>query len=63
MVFNVVANSDGTIQLNNRKWIEAKEKLLFIREDGKSKIEFREDGAGKISHMYFGGTWAFEKIN
>jgi CubicO group peptidase (beta-lactamase class C family) len=60
MTFNVSANTDGTIQVNGRKWIETQENL-FVREDGESKISFRTDSSGKITHMYFGGYWAFEK--
>jgi CubicO group peptidase (beta-lactamase class C family) len=62
MVFNVSANGDGTIQLNSRRWIESEEKLLFIREDGKARIAFRADSSGQVTHMYFGGSWSFEKI-
>jgi CubicO group peptidase (beta-lactamase class C family) len=60
MTFSVSANTDGTIQVNGRKWIETQENL-FVREDGQSTISFRTDRAGKITHMYFGGFWAFEK--
>jgi CubicO group peptidase (beta-lactamase class C family) len=60
MTFNVSANTDGTIQLNGRKWLETQENL-FVREDGLSKISFRTGSTGKITHMYFGGFWTFEK--
>jgi CubicO group peptidase (beta-lactamase class C family) len=62
LTFTVTANADGTIQTNGKKWIESKEKLIFIREDGQSKIAFKADSSGKITHMYFGGFWTFEKI-
>jgi hypothetical protein len=60
LTFNVSANADGSIQVNGRKWIET-EPNLFIREDGKSKIAFRMDSTGAVTHMYFGGYWTFEK--
>ena len=60
LTFDVSANDDGSIQLNGRKWIET-EANLFIREDGKSKVGFRIDSAGAVTHMYLGGYWAFEK--
>lgn len=62
LLFTLAANKDGTLQLNNRKWIESSNKLLFVREDGKSQIAFKQDTVGQITHMYFGGTWTFEKI-
>jgi hypothetical protein len=34
------------------KWIET-EKNLFVREDGVSKLGFREDASGKITHMSY----------
>ncbi len=60
MTFTVSANADGTIQVNGRKWIETRENL-FVREDGESKIAFRTDSSGTVTHMYFGGYWTFEK--
>lgn len=60
MTFNVTANADGSIQMNGKKWIETEDKL-FVSEDGQSKIAFRTDGAGAVTHMYFGGYWTFEK--
>jgi CubicO group peptidase (beta-lactamase class C family) len=62
MTFTIKANADGSIHLNNRKWIETASKLLFRRADGKSTIAFRADSSGKITHLSLGGYWTFEKI-
>jgi CubicO group peptidase (beta-lactamase class C family) len=61
MTFTISPNTDGTIQLNGRKWIEVQENL-FVREDGRSKVGFRKDSSGKVTHMYLGGYWTFEKM-
>jgi len=61
LIFKVTSNADGSIQLNGRRWIEV-EPLLFVREDGGSKIAFRADDLGRITHMFFGGHWSFEKF-
>ena len=44
-----------------KRWIEL-EPLLFIREDGGGKIAFRMDRTGKITHMFAGGFWVFERM-
>jgi hypothetical protein len=58
----VTSNPDGTLSLssNKKRWIEL-ERLLFIREDGGGKIAFRMDRTGKVTHMFAGGFWVFEK--
>lgn len=61
LFFNVTSNADGTLSLNGRRWIEV-EPLLFVREDGASRVAFRADAAGRITHMFFGGFWVFEKL-
>lgn len=60
MVLRITANSDGSLSLNGRRWIEV-EPLFFVREDGASKIAFRADASGRITHM-FSGFWVFEKL-
>jgi CubicO group peptidase (beta-lactamase class C family) len=59
----VTSNPDGTLSLSNSKkrWIEV-EPLLFVREDGESKIAFRMDRTGKVTHMFAGGFWVFERM-
>src|SRR5262245_23533454 len=61
LTFQVTNNSDGSLSLNGGRWIEV-EPLLFVREDGSSKIAFRADALGRITHMFFGGFWTFEKL-
>jgi CubicO group peptidase (beta-lactamase class C family) len=62
LVFKVSSNEDGTVKLSNssHRWIEV-EPMLFVREDGQSRIAFRSDKSGKVTHMFFGGFWVFEK--
>jgi CubicO group peptidase (beta-lactamase class C family) len=59
----VKSNPDGTLSLSStsQRWIEL-EPLLFIREDGGGKIAFRMDRTGKVTYMFAGGFWVFEKI-
>ena len=61
MVLRVTSNSDGTLTLFGKRWIEI-EPLLFVREDGASKIAFGADSLGRITHMFSGGFWVFEKL-
>ena len=60
LTFTVTANPDGSIQLNGGRWIETEDRL-FVRDDGQSKIAFKADASGAITHMSFGGDWTFEK--
>jgi CubicO group peptidase (beta-lactamase class C family) len=60
-ILNVSSKPDGTLWLNGRRWIEV-EPLLFVRDDGASRIAFRADAAGRITHMFSGGSWVFEKL-
>ena len=60
-IMNVTSNPDGTLSLNGKRWIEV-EPLLFVREDGASRVAFRADATGRITHMFFGGFWVFEKL-
>jgi hypothetical protein len=62
MTLTVKANTDGTIQMNNRKWIPTSSKLLFVRDDRKAKIAFRQGTDGQVTHLTFGGFWNFEKV-
>ena len=59
----VTSNPDGTLSLNgtDKRWIEV-EPLLFVREDGGGKVAFRADRAGKITHLFAGGFWVFERM-
>jgi len=62
-VVRVTANPDGTLSLssNRKRWIEVKP-LLFIRDDSGGKIAFRVDQTGKVTHMFAGGFWVFERV-
>jgi hypothetical protein len=57
----VMSNPDGTLSLNGKRWIEVSP-LLFVREDGSGKMAFRTDSSGKITHLFTGGFWVFEKV-
>jgi len=60
----VTANPDGTLSLssNRKHWIEVKP-LLFLRDDGGGKIAFRMDRSGKVTDLFAGGYWVFERVN
>jgi len=57
----VTSNPDGTLSMNGKRWIEV-EPLFFVREDGGGKIAFRRDASGKITHLFAGGFWVFERV-
>jgi CubicO group peptidase (beta-lactamase class C family) len=61
-MLNVSSNKDGTVTLSNssHRWIEV-EPMLFVRDDGKARIAFQSDKSGKVTHMFAGGFWVFEK--
>jgi hypothetical protein len=60
-VLKVTSNPDGTLFMNGKRWMEVSP-LFFVREDGLSKIAFRKDMSGKITHLFSGGFWVFEKV-
>jgi CubicO group peptidase (beta-lactamase class C family) len=57
----VTGNPDDTLSINGKRWIEI-EPLFFVREDGGAKVAFRMDASGKITHLFAGGFWVFEKM-
>jgi CubicO group peptidase (beta-lactamase class C family) len=57
----VTSNPDGTLSMSGKRWIEV-EPLFFIREDGGGKVAFRRDASGKITHLFAGGFWVFERV-
>ena len=61
VVLTVDANPDGTLSLNGRRWIEV-EPALFVRDDGASRIAFRTDEEGSVTHLFSGGFWVFERL-
>ena len=61
VALKVTDNPDGTLSINGKRWIEV-EPLFFVREDGGAKVAFRMDAAGKITHLFAGGFWVFEKM-
>ena len=60
-ILKVTSNPDGTLSMNNKRWVEVSP-LFFVREDGGGKIAFRADSSGKITHLFSGGFWVFERI-
>lgn len=60
-ILTVTSNADGTISLDGKRWLEA-EPLLFVREDGASKVAFRTDELGRVTHLFLGGFWNFERL-
>jgi hypothetical protein len=60
MFMNVAVNGDTSITLNGRSWVQV-EPLVFVRDDGRSRVAFRADSVGKITHVFLGGFWVFER--
>lgn len=52
---DIVANGDGTLSVYGVKWIEVSPRF-FRSSDGTRRFGFREDSAGRITHMTV-GTW------
>ena len=63
-VLRVSSNEDGTVKLSNGpwRWIEV-EPMLFVRDDGKSRISFQSDKSGKVKYLYSSGFWVFERTD
>jgi CubicO group peptidase (beta-lactamase class C family) len=61
LILTVSSNLDGTLTLNGRRWVEA-EPLLFVRDDGAAKVAFRTDELGRVTHLFSGGFWVFERL-
>jgi CubicO group peptidase (beta-lactamase class C family) len=61
VVLTVGVDADGTLTLNGRRWIEV-EPLLFVRDDGDGRIAFRMDEQGRVTHLFSGGFWTFERL-
>ena len=57
----MTANSDGTITVWDDQWVQTTP-LLFVRLDGKRKIGFQEDKAGRILQMSAGAWKVLEKV-
>ena len=61
IVLSVGANTDGTLALNGRRWVEV-EPLYFVRDDGRGHVAFAADSSGKVTHLLVGGYWVFERL-
>ena len=63
-VLRVSSTEDGTVKLSNssHRWVEV-EPMLFVRDDGKSKIAFQKDKSGKVKYLYSAGFWVFERTD
>jgi len=64
LVLRVSSNEDGTVKLSNssHRWIEV-EPMLFVRDDGQSKIAFQSDKSGQVKYLYSSGFWVFERTD
>jgi len=62
-VLKASSNEDGTVKLSNssHRWIEV-EPMLFVRDDGQSRIAFQSDKSGKVKYLYSSGFWVFERV-
>ena len=57
----VTYNDDGTLSFAGRRWARTGP-LRFHRIDGAQTIGFREDGAGRIAHLFIDGALTFEHV-
>ena len=53
--FTVTANADGTISLQGKRWVEVSP-FFFRSTDGKQRLGFAADSAGRVMHLT-GGSW------
>ena len=63
LVLKASSNEDGTVKLSNgsHRWIEV-EPMLFVRDDGESRIAFQSDKSGQVKYLYSSGFWVFERV-
>jgi hypothetical protein len=61
----IIKQQEGALNFWGGRWVQVKP-LLFLLADGllagQVYIGFREDGEGKITHMFLGGPWTYEKV-
>jgi CubicO group peptidase (beta-lactamase class C family) len=55
-VFELRATPDGTLSLWGQRWIPLPERDLFVRDDGKRKLGFARDAAGRVAAVS-AGSW------
>jgi hypothetical protein len=60
--FEVEANDDGTISIWGDRWVEISP-LYFVSIDGKSRIGFAEDKAGRVIALSAGSWKVLERID
>jgi hypothetical protein len=61
-VMTVSASPDSSgLLMSGKQWIEV-ERSLFVRQDGTGYIAFRRDAGGKVTEMFAGGFWSFERL-
>ena len=60
--FEVSANEDGSISLWDQRWFEVSPRY-FVSADGRSRIGFAEDGAGRIFALTAGSWRVLERVH
>jgi hypothetical protein len=60
VVFDVSLR-DGALFIAGSRWIEV-EPLVFVRHDGAGYIAFRTDSAGRVTALFPGSFWSFERL-
>lgn len=60
--FEVQANGDGTIGVWDAKWVEVSP-LYFVRADGRGRIGFAADSAGRIVALTAGSWRVIERVH
>ena len=60
--FEVAANDDGTIKVWDQRWVEVSP-LYFVSSDGRGRIGFAEDKAGRIFALTAGSWRVLERVD
>lgn len=57
----IAANADGTISLWNARWVEVSPGF-FRSADGRRRVGFRHDRAGRVTHLTAGSWQVMERV-
>lgn len=52
---------DDALFFAGNRWIEVAP-LLFVRHDGTGYVAFHTDAAGRVTAMFPGSFWSFERL-
>jgi len=61
MILTVAIAPDGSLSIGGNRWIETAPDL-FVRHDGSGYVYFRRDRTGRVTEMFPGSFWSFERL-